>query len=116
LIAIDRVRATNDSIAAITKRNLREADDRYVQTSPGERFWVTFRPGVVPAGTARTFLLASQGYYSEWIRGSWIKQASDTARFDPSKTTVERTLRRWSAQRDTLDQAFFSTRIPMRER
>jgi hypothetical protein len=113
-LPIGHVRATDDSIAAITQRSLRHADGRYVQTSPGERFWVTFLAGPEPAESGRTFLLASQGYYSEWIRGSWIKQASDTAKFDPSRSTVERALRRWGAQRDTLDQAFFATKIPMR--
>ena len=113
-IRIDRVRATNDSIAAETKRSLGSADERYVQTGPGERFWVSFATGAAPIDSSRTFLLASQGYYSEWIRGSWVKAASDTAKFTPSTEALDRTLRRWSLQRDSLDRVFYSTKIPMR--
>lgn len=113
-IAIARIRATNDSIAADTRRNLRSADERYVQTSPGERFWATFATGPHPRDSARTFLLASQGYYSEWIRSGWVKSATDTNKFAPSSDALHSALRRWAAQRDTLDKAFYSTKVPMR--
>jgi hypothetical protein len=113
LIAIDRIRATNDSIATLTKRSLRSADNRYVQTSPGEHFWMSFNTGPEAEGSARTFLLASQGYYTEWIRGSWLKQTTDTLAFTPSVAALDRTLKIWIARRDSLDRAFYATRIPM---
>jgi hypothetical protein len=112
-ISIDRVRATNDSVSAVTRRNLTAADERYVQTSPGERFWVSFATGPAPVDSARSFLLASQGWYSEWIRGRWIKEATDSVPFKPSASSLDRTLRRWRAQRDSLDRAFFATRVPV---
>jgi len=114
ILPISSVRTTNDSIARLTQRNLRAADDRYVETGPGERFWVTFATGPAPLDSARSFLLASQGYYSEWIRGSWVKNASDSTKFSPSADALDRTFQRWSAQRDSLDRAFYSTRIPVR--
>ncbi|MFN2565623.1 MAG: hypothetical protein ABR499_11560 [Gemmatimonadaceae bacterium] len=113
-IGIERVRATNDSVAAVTRRNLTAADERYLQTSPGERFWISFRTGPAPVDSARSFLLTSQGWYSEWIRGSWVKQATDSVPFKPSASALDRTLRRWEAQRDSLDRAFFATRVPVK--
>jgi len=115
-IPIDRVRGESggDSIATLTKRNLRSADERYVQTGPGERFWVSFATGVAPRDSTRTFLLASQGYYSEWVRASWVRNASDTVKFTPSAGALDRTLRRWNTQRDSVARAFYATKIPMR--
>jgi hypothetical protein len=115
LISVSGVRAANDSVASVVARNLRSADERYVQTSPGERFWVTFATGPAPRDSARTFLLASQGYYSEWLRPSWIQGTKDTTAFVPSAASLATALHRWSTERDSLDKSFFSTRIPMRE-
>jgi hypothetical protein len=114
LVPVTRVRASNDSVAAIAQRNLRWADERYVQTAPGERFWISFDTGPEPLDSERSFLLASQGYYSEWVRGSWVKAARETRTFEPSADALDKTLRRWSAERDSVDKAFYATRIPMR--
>jgi hypothetical protein len=113
LIPVTSIKATNDSIAALAHRNLRSADDRYLVTSPGERFHVTFDTGPEPVNATRSFLLASQGYYSEWIRGGWVKRATDSVTFKPGAVALDRTLRRWNAQRDSIDRAFFSHRIPV---
>ena len=116
LIGVTRVRSDNDSLATIAKRNLRAADDRYVRTQPGDRFWVSFDAGPAPKDSARTFLLASQGYYIEWIRGSWLKSDSgNVAPFVPSSASLEKALRLWASQRNSADQKFYSTRVPMRK-
>ncbi|MDX1531433.1 MAG: hypothetical protein R3362_07895, partial [Rhodothermales bacterium] len=47
------------------------ADEAYHVTGPGDRFEVAFEPG--PADGARTFFLAGQGYYIEWVRGEWVR-------------------------------------------
>ncbi|MFL5613544.1 MAG: hypothetical protein ACJ796_07790 [Gemmatimonadaceae bacterium] len=116
LIGVTRVRADNDSLASLAKRNLRAADDRYVQTQPGDRFWVSFDVGPAPKDSTRTFLLASQGYYIEWIRGNWLKRDSgDVNTFVPSSASLEKALHLWASQRDSADQKFYSTRVPMRK-
>ena len=116
LIGVTRVRADNDSLAAVAKRNLRAADDRYVRTQPGDRFWVSFDVGPAPKDSARTFLLASQGYYLEWIRGKWLaRDSGDVAPFVPSSASLEKALRLWASQRNSADQKFYSTRIPVRK-
>ena len=114
-IGVTTARADNDSLSATTRRSIRAADDRYVVTQPGDRFHVSFDVGPTPAGMTRTFLLASQGYYIEWVRGSWLKRGgTDTSTFKPSVATLERALRLWESQRDSIDQRFYSTRIPVR--
>ncbi|HYW32141.1 MAG TPA: hypothetical protein VE869_11585 [Gemmatimonas sp.] len=113
LLPIATVRADNDSIAALAHRNMRSADERYLVTSPGQRFHVTFNTGKGSPGMARSYLLASQGYYSEWIRGGWVKRATDSVVFKPTAAALDRTLQRWRTQRDSIDRAFFTHRIPV---
>lgn len=116
LIGVTRVRSDNDSLATVAKRNLRAADDRYVRTQPGDRFWASFDVGPAPKDSARTFLLASQGYYIEWIRGKWLQSDSgNVAPFVPSSASLEKALRLWASQRNSADQKFYSTRIPVRK-
>lgn len=67
-------------------RSVLDADDAYLITTPGQAFTVSFDVGAVTTG-ARTFLLASQGYYTEWVRGSWIKEASGKP-FTPSDAAL----------------------------
>lgn len=103
-------RDPSQKVAAL--RDLREADDHYVVTSPAQSFTVRFDVGIGD-GTPRTFLLASQGYYTEWVRGSWIKSASG----QPFRTTDESlvaALDRWRSERFTLEQKFFASRIATR--
>ncbi|HYO47337.1 MAG TPA: hypothetical protein VEY33_11700, partial [Gemmatimonadota bacterium] len=76
----------------------------------GERFELSFEAG--PGGEGeRTFLLASTGYYMEWIRGAWLE--SPAASFDPSDAALVEALRRWSGARPTYEAAFLSVRFPV---
>jgi hypothetical protein len=93
-------------------RDLREADEHYVVTSPGQSFVVRFDVGKGD-GRARTFLLASQGYYTEWVRGGWIKSASGQP-FRTTDQSLVAALNSWRSERSTLERAFFSTRIATR--
>jgi hypothetical protein len=114
-IGIARVTGLSDSLARAARDQLRAADDRYVQTGPGRRFWVSFETGATPPDSARTFLLASQGYYTEWLRGAWLKRATDTTVFRPGAAALDETFRRYAAHRDSIHRAFFATRIPVTE-
>jgi hypothetical protein len=93
-------------------RDLREADEHYVVTSPGQSFIVRFNVGKGD-GSPRTFLLASQGYYTEWVRGSWIKSASGQP-FRATDQSLIAALNRWRSERSTLEKEFYSTRIATR--
>jgi hypothetical protein len=89
-------------------------DDRYLQTSPGQRFYAIFDVGRAAPGQSRTFLLASQGYYTEWIRGSWIETATADAPFSPSDESLLTALRKWTAKRDAFESQFREARVPVR--
>ena len=90
---------------------LARADDREVQTNPGTHFRIEFDAGAA-AGDARTFLFAGEGYYVEWLRPSWIRRTADPQPFSPSRTSMRDLLRSWRGGRDSLEQHFFSRRVP----
>lgn len=104
--------APDGAVLADARAGLAEADERYLVTAPGQRFTATFDAGA--AGGARTFLLASQGYYTEWVRGGWMAGRRDTATFTPSRGTLAVALRDWAVRRDSLEPLFFRARVPVR--
>jgi hypothetical protein len=90
------------------------ADEHYLRTQPTERFTVRFPAGRALSDSARTFLLASQGYYIEWVRGRWLKHAATATPFTPTDTTLLTALRLWRANQPQLERRFAATRIPVR--
>ena len=91
-----------------------EPDEAYHVTGPGYRSTLRFEPGPAPSGGVRTFLLASQGYYTEWIRPAWIRSATRSEPFEPEDATLEALLVEWRAVKDELEEHFYATRIPVR--
>jgi hypothetical protein len=89
---------------------IRAADDRHLVTSPGDRFFVDFDVGRDAA--PRTFLVAVDGYYTEWVRPAWIRSAADSLPFSP-RTTTQEVLRAWVASRESLERRFFRDRVPV---
>ena len=94
--------------------NLVAPDGRYLETGPGQSFTASWDVGLDSAGVQRTFLLASQGYYVEWVRQGWITAARDTVPFRPGDASLLRALERWREVQDTLERRFFATRVPVR--
>lgn len=90
--------------------NLASPDQTYVVTRPGEALHVAFGVGAVPEGRTRTFLVAAQGYYIEWMRHDWLKETSPKP-FKPSDESLIRAIRLWEAKRDTFQKRFESSRI-----
>lgn len=90
---------------------IRDGDDRFVVTQPAERFFVEFQ-GAIP-GTPRTYLLGAQGYYIEWLRADWLRESSGDAPFDPASVRPSELLREWHMQRDSMEELFYSTKIPV---
>ena len=89
-------------------------DERYLQTQAGQAFVASWEVGPETPDQARTFLLASQGYYIEWVRRGWIAAGRDTATFRPSDAALHKAIVRWRTVQDTLEQRFFATRVPVR--
>lgn len=89
-------------------------DGRYLETRPGQSFIASWAARPDSVGAERTFLLASQGYYVEWVRRGWITAARDTTTFRPDDAVLLRALERWRQVQDTLERRFFATRVPVR--
>lgn len=99
--------------SASALRDLSEPDEHYVVTSPGQSFTIGFDTGKDLDNIHRTFFIVSQGYYTEWVRGSWIKTASGKD-FTPSDGAILGALHRWRSEQPTLEREFYSTRIPVK--
>jgi len=99
------------------RASLAAADGRYLETTAGQRFTAVFEVGLAPpAGVAppRTFLLASQGYYTEWVRRGWLVAPRATRTFVPSDTALAEAIARWRVTQDTPGTRFMATRVPVR--
>lgn len=95
-------------------RSLSAADDSYLQTSPGQSFQVFFDAGVSRPGQSRTFFLAAQGYYVEWMRAAWLSEPRRSEPFVPSDERLLAALKSWTAQRAVFEQRFYASKIPVR--
>lgn len=93
---------------------LRAPDGRYLETVPGQRFTAVWQPQALPAGVSRTFLLASQGYYVEWMRRDWLAVPRDTMPFRPTRSTIAAALSIWRTAQDSLERDFHTSRLPVR--
>ena len=89
-------------------------DDRYLQTQAGQAFIARWNVGAAPGNLERSFLLASQGYYIEWVRRGWIASSRDTVTFQPNDGALQHAILRWRQAQDSLEQRFFATRVPVR--
>ena len=99
-----------DSAALV---NVASADMRYLKTTPGQRFTARFNVGT-GSGTPRTFLLASQGYYSEWILGSWLRESPSTFAYRPGDSALVLEMHKWGAERGATEKALFTSFLPVR--
>jgi hypothetical protein len=113
-LAVDRVIGTEGGPEPEAYARLLAADARYLETSPSQAFSVVWDVGTGVPGRERTFLLASQGYYIEWVRRGWIAAARDTTTFHPGNVALLRAIERWRRVQDTLERRFFATRVPVR--
>lgn len=110
-VVLERADGHSDSAAL---GNLREVDTRYLVTTPGQRFFLTFETGRAAPGVSRTFLFASQGYYIEWLRGDWLRTEHLAATFEPTDDALIKALKRWQAEHADLERRFAATRVPVR--
>ena len=85
-------------------------DGEYLETRPTHRMTVRFPVGPEPG----SYLLAAQGYYTEWIRPEWIKATPSPSRFQPNEATVRALLTRWLDEKVEMERQFFSSAIPVR--
>ncbi len=101
-----------ETLSPTALASMHDADGRYLQTSPGQRFTAVFRPR--SSAEPRTFFLAAQGYYMEWVRPSWLRRPRADHGFVPSDTALAQAVDRWRTSQDSLEALFAATRIPTR--
>jgi hypothetical protein len=112
---LTEVKGATDQPDTTARASLAAADARYLETTAGQRFTAAFEVGSAPpAGVGRTFLLASQGYYTEWVRRGWLVAPRATRTFVPSDTALAEAIARWRVTQDTLEARFMATRVPVR--
>ncbi|MBT8100478.1 MAG: hypothetical protein KJO82_12040, partial [Gammaproteobacteria bacterium] len=91
---------------------LAAADEQYLITRPGESISVYFDVGQADAGMARTYLLASSGYYIEWMRPEWLR-AEAAAAFVANDDALLRAIRLYAERRDGYRELFETNRVMM---
>lgn len=94
--------------------SLLRPDSSYLELGSGRAASAVWDVGPAPVDSERTFFLASQGYYTEWVRQQWIASPRDTTAFEPGEPALLRAIQRWHTVKDTLEQRFFATRVPVR--
>ncbi len=99
------------------RKNLHAADAAYVITKPGEYIRLRFDVGDAPEDFKRTYFLAAEGYYIEWMRKEWLEKTSASA-FVPNDVSLQAALlaalQLWEPQREEFRERFESTRINVR--
>lgn len=110
-IPVARVSTSEQADEAGARAALLHSDEQYLETTPGQRFWMHFETS---GAENATYLLASQGYYTEWVRPSWIRAATEPVPFRPSDAVTVEAITRWRDQRAAFEQQFYETRIPVR--
>ena len=113
-IALAEVRQADGTPAPDALAALRAADDRYVETTAGGRLAAGFAAEPAAPQVARTFFLASQGYYLEWLRRDWLAAGHDSTAFAPGSAALLDAVRRWRASQDETERRFYATRVPVR--
>ena len=93
---------------------LARPDDEYLTTYPGTSVQLEFDPPPAPPGASRSYLLVSQGYYTEWVRPEWIRGTDRPGAFKPDDTTIERLMAMWLSQKEEFEADFHNSRIPVR--
>ena len=111
---VELSRFTSDDPAQNAKAAsaLREPDQDYLITSPGQSFRAEFDVGK-DSGEQRTWFAVSQGYYTEWVRGDWIKHASGKP-FTPTNDALVDAIRGWRTKQAAMETHFYNERISAR--
>ena len=96
---------------------LSQADSLYLETNPGDNYTLYYHLPQITPTEETTLFIRSQGYYTEWLRGSWIrKHEANTDSFNLND--VPKTLRMlatsWEEDEAEIERMFFQTRIPIR--
>lgn len=110
-VSLSRSITADHSQDIAAAKALREPDEDYVITTPGQSFRAEFDVGT--NSVTRTWFAVSQGYYTEWVRGDWIKNASGK-QFTPNNDALVDAIRGWRSKQNAMETQFYNNRISAR--
>lgn len=113
-LPVERVLDADRAVDHEALANITRPDEDYLITLPGDRFWIQFDPQRAPADLDRTYFIAAQGYYTEWIRGEWLRDSEEPTLFEASAKTLLLAIQRWKDVMPSFESRFESTKIPVR--
>jgi hypothetical protein len=95
---------------------LQRDDLRYLVTEPQDVYRFLYELPTAGEGEM-TLFVRSKGYYTEWIRGSWIGPPVGPRQFDLFNIdkTITMLADLWIAERGTMESLFFRNRVPVTE-
>lgn len=96
---------------------LANADGRYLVTEPGEAYTLTYSLGK-REDCEQSLFIVSEGYYNEWVRGSWVRNDSTARPFDLYDIggNLSRLSESWESNKALIESEFFNARIPVKEK
>ena len=92
---------------------LQKADEEYLIAKPQDRVNLHFDVGEVAEDRSRTFFLASEGYYMEWMRADWLTEQHRTS-FEPGTDALIRAIALYAEKRDVFREQFEATKLAVR--
>jgi len=101
------------------KKLLSEKDDLYLVTEPGDAYHLFYQLRNESEDEAISLFVGSRGYYTEWLRGKWITEKSTpNYRFDlyDFAGIFNQLVDSWLGSKEMMEEAFYKTRIPIREK
>jgi len=111
-IEIARVMAVHGASDTVARASLLHPDERYLETIAAQRFFAEFNVGA--SQSPRTFFLASQGYYTEWVRRSWLGTPPPGGPIPLGPRLLSEAVQRWRVSQDSTERLFYATRVPVR--
>lgn len=113
VVPLAEVTGSGGLVEPAALRSLSAPDNDYLRTSPGQRFFARFDPAPLARGERRTLLLSSQGYYTEWVRGDWLRASHPPRLFVPGEDALVDALDRWRGRQASLEARFETLRVPV---
>lgn len=99
-------------------RLLREKDSLYLVTEPSDAYHFFYRAREVRDDKAISFFIQSEGYYTEWLRGKWVREKSFsnyTFNLNDFAGTFRQLAESWLGSKKLMEETFDKTRIPLRK-
>jgi hypothetical protein len=93
-----------------------QPDARYLMTYPGDWFRIGFDTPEPRAaqGALYTYMLAAQGYYTEWVRNDWLRNATPV-KFEPGDAALSAAYARWRTRQPGFEAQFYANRVQGRQ-